>query len=122
MKSAIIINLDYERHSAEICRRVLDEIVRGMETAGFTRHFRLFIADMAREEACAEAKRVVAEAEDFLAGEGIFVFDVVRECYWFEYQESNDLLAPGNEMPEVTFLDSGELTCLLGTGSSQNSQ
>ena len=53
MKSAVIINLDYEHHSVQTCRRVWDEIVLGMEDAGFSRHYRLFLADMDGETATA---------------------------------------------------------------------
>ena len=65
-----------------------------MESAGFSRHYRIFLADMDGETATAKAKQVVAEVEDVLAPEGILVFDVIREFYWFEYRQINDLLAP----------------------------
>lgn len=107
MRSAVIINLDYERHGAETCRRIWDEIDSRMQEAGFTRHFRIYLADMNRESCCRKAKAVVAEVESTLANEGIPVFDVIREFYWFEYQQLNDLLAPANELPEVSFVDTG---------------
>ena len=114
MQSAIIINLDYERHTVQTCHRVWEEISLGMRTAGFDRHLRLFLAEMDRKAACARAKRVVSEVEDKLTPEGIIVFDVIREFYWFEYQAAvNDLLAPSNEMPEVSFLDAGALHAFL---------
>lgn len=113
MKSAVTINLDYERHSVETCGRIWEEISANMEAAGFSRHFRLFVADLGRETACKKAKAVVAAAEDKLLAEGIVVFDVVREFYWFEYQQINDLLAPANELPEVSFLDTGTFTAFI---------
>ncbi|MCK6404617.1 MAG: hypothetical protein L6Q60_01235 [Rhodocyclaceae bacterium] len=105
MNSAVIINLDYERHSVQICRRVWDEIAQGMTEAGFSRHHRLFLAEMDRETACTRAKGVVNRVEELLAAEGIIVFDVIREFYWFEYEQINDLLAPANQMPEISYLD-----------------
>lgn len=113
MKSAVIINLDYERHSVQTCRRIWEEIAQAMEAEGFSRHYRLFLADMNREAACKKAKAVVAAAEDKLLAEGIVVFDVIREFYWFEYQQINDLLAPANELPEVSFLDTGTFTAFV---------
>lgn len=113
MKSAVIINLDYERHSVQTCRRIWDEIAHGMEAAGFSRHYRLFMAEMDRETACGKAKRVVEDAENTLALEGIVVFDVIREFYWFEYQQINDLLALANEIPEVSFDDTGAFRAFL---------
>lgn len=118
MKSAVIINLDYERHSALVCRRVWDEVVQGMEAAGFSRHFRLFLADMDRETACSRAKKVVSEIEDRLAPEGVIVFDLIREFYWFEYQQINDLLAPSHDMPEVSYIDTGAFRAFLNTGTN----
>ncbi len=119
MKSAVIINLDYERHSAQDCRRIWEAIARGMDDAGFSRHFRIFLADMNRATACERAKAVVAAVEDELANDGIVVFDVIREFYWFEYQQINDLLAPANEIPEVSFLDTGTFEAFRKTGTSQ---
>lgn len=116
MKSAILINLDYERHSVQTCRQVWDGIAAGMQQAGFSRHFRLFLADMDREAACAAAKDVVTQVEDALADEGIIVFDVIREFYWFEYREINDLLAPANQLSEVSFIDSNAFHAFMNSG------
>jgi len=113
MKSAVIINLDYERYSVDVCRRIWEEISRRMDEAGFHRHFRLFLAEMDRETATGLAKSVVAAVETELANDGIVVFDAIREFYWFEYQQINDLLAPENEMPEVDFLDTGTFEAYL---------
>lgn len=120
MKSAILINLDYERHNAQTCRRVWAAIADSMAGAGFSSHFRLFLADMGREDACAAAKRVIAEVEDALAHDDIFVFDVIREFYWFEYQETNDLLAPANQMAEVSFIDASDFQAFLSSGRDLN--
>ena len=117
MQSAVIINLDYPRHSAEICRRIWEEIVQRMEAAGFSRHLRLFLADLDQETASKRAKRVVADTEDALAVEGILVFDVIREFYCFEYQQINDLLALANEIPEVSFLDTEHFPAFANPGT-----
>ena len=118
MKSAVIINLDYEHHSVQVCRAVWDEIVLRMESAGFSRHYRVFLADMDGETATAKAKQVVAEVEDVLAPEGILVFDVIREFYWFEYRQINDLLAPANEIPEVSIIQMDDFQRFLNSGTS----
>lgn len=118
MKSAVIINLDYEHHSVQTCRRVWDRIVNGMEHAGFSRHYRIFLADMDGETATAKAKQVVAAVEDALAPEGILVFDVIREFYWFEYRQINDLLAPTNEMPEVSIIQMDDFQRFLNSGTN----
>lgn len=119
MKSAVIINLDYERHSVDTCRRIWEEIEAGMTEAGFSRHFRLFLADMDRDSATAEAKNVVSMAENRLADEGILAFDVIREFYCFEYEQANDLLAPANEIPEVSFVDSDAFQAFLNSATPQ---
>ena len=113
MKSAVIINLDYERHDAAVCRRIWKEIEADMAEAGFTRHFRMFLADMDRERCCRTAREVVAAVESRLAGEGILAFDAIREFYWFEYGQANDLLAPANDLPEVSFVDAGTFEAFL---------
>ena len=48
MKSAVIINLDYEHHSVQVCRAVWDEIVLRMESAGFSRFLPTSVAAMSR--------------------------------------------------------------------------
>ncbi len=113
MKSAVIINLDYERHDAAICRRIWKEIESDMAEAGFVRHFRMFLADMDREHCCRKAREVVAAVENRLANEGILAFDAIREFYWFEYRQANDLLAPANDLPEVSFVDTDAFEAFL---------
>lgn len=111
MNYAIIINLDYEHHAPGVCRRVWDEISKRMVAAGFVPHFRLFLADLPRETVRERARGVVDATEAALAPEGIVVFGVVREFYWFEYEQINDLLAPVNELSEssVVYLDDPRL-------------
>lgn len=117
MKSAVIINLDYERHGAQTCRRIWDEISQRMATAGFEPHFRMFLADMDRKTACRLAREVVSTTEDVLAPEGIIVFDVIREFYWFEYEQINDLLAPANDLPEVSIIQMDDFQQFLNAGN-----
>lgn len=118
MKSAIIINLDYQRHGEQTCRRIWEDIARCMEEAGFSRHYRLFMINQDRETACQKAKAAVATAEEKLAGEGIDAFDAIREFYGFEYQQENDLLALVNEIPEVTFVESDAFRSFLGAAAN----
>jgi hypothetical protein len=117
MQSVVVINLDYQQHSAGTCRRIWEEIKKGMEGAGFSQHLRLFFAELDQETASLRAKRVIADAEDALALEGILVFDVIRELYCFEYQQINDLLALANEIPEVRFLDTESMPALVTAGT-----
>lgn len=113
MKSAVIINLDYERHDAASCRRVWNEIDCRMQEAGFSKHKRLFISSLDRESAGREAKAIVAGIENDLATEGIVVFDIIGEFYCFEYEQMNDLLDPSHHTPEVSFLDTGTFRAFL---------
>ena len=41
-----------------------------------------------------------------------------REFYWFEYEQINDLLAPANEMPEVSIIQMDEFQQFLNAGNS----
>lgn len=119
MNSAVIINLDYERHSTEICRRVWEEIAAGMAAAGFTRQRRLFLAAMDRKTAIARATEVVNRVEEMLEHEGIIVFDVIREFHWFEYREIDDLLLPANQLADISVLDdTGAFTPFLKPDAS----
>ena len=105
MKSAILINLDYERYPPHLCARLWQEIEHRMELAGFAKHKRLFLNTIEREQAVRIAREAVADAEVLLAAEGYNVFDAVREFYWFEYTQLNDLLSPINEEVEVDYVD-----------------
>lgn len=107
MKSAVIINLDYERHGHTECRRIWEEIDQRMQQAGFSRHKRLFVSTQDWATACRQAKAVVARVENDLAAEGIIIFDSISEFYCFDYQQMNDLLDPANHPPEVSFIDTG---------------
>ena len=113
MNSAIIINLDYEMHGTVVCSRVWEEIDRRMQQAGFSKHKRLFVTAMDWATASKQAKAVVAGVETDLAGEGIIVFDVIREFYCFEFKQLNDLLDPLNNPPEVSFVDTGTFRAFL---------
>ncbi|HRE18693.1 MAG TPA: hypothetical protein PLW86_16760 [Rhodocyclaceae bacterium] len=114
MKSAIIINLDYENHSIATCSRIWEEIERSMQQAGFSKHKRLFVTAMDWNTASKQAKSVMAAVENNLSSEGILVFDVIKELYCFEYQQMNDLLDPVNHTPEVSFVDTGTFRAFLG--------
>lgn len=107
MKSAIIINLDYERHDSTICQRVWAEIDAGMQQAGFAKHKRLFITSLDRDSASRKARPIIDAIENDLAADGIMVFDIISEFYCFAYQQMNDLLDPSHYTPEVSFLDTG---------------
>lgn len=118
MKSAIIINLDYEGHRPDSCQRFWEEVERRMEKAGFQKHRRIFVTTLDWETACRQAKAVVASIENDLAGDDIAIFDIIREFYCFEYEQMNDLLSPLNNQPEVSFLDTGTFRAYVADHSS----
>lgn len=107
MNSAIIINLDYEQYGSPVCRRVWKEIETRMLRAGFVKNNRLFLTSLAKDEACQQAKAVVAVVEELFAPENIHVMDLVREFYGLDYQNIHDLLTPASAAIEVNFLDTG---------------
>ena len=103
MNSAILINLDYERYPGPLCARLWQAIEARMHTAGFAKHKRLFLSAAERNEAIRRARDAVAEAETELLAEGQLLVDAVREFYWFEYAQINDLLSPNSEEVEVAY-------------------
>lgn len=105
MKSAIIINLDYEGHDANTCKRVWTAIDARMQEAGFAKHKRLFTTQLDRDSASMKAKIIVDQVENDLADEGIIVFDIISEFYCFAYQQLNDLLDPNSNPPQLDFVD-----------------
>lgn len=107
MNSAIIINLDYEQYGSEVCCKVWQEIEARMVRAGFIKNNRLFLTNLAKDEACQQAKFVVAEVNELFAQESTKVVDLIREFYGLEYQNIQDLLTPTSETIEVNFLDTG---------------
>lgn len=113
MKTAVIINLDYENHANDICSRIWTEVEQRMAQAGFSKHKRLFVTAMDWETASKQAKSVINTVENTLSAEGILVFDVIKEFYCFEYQQMNDLLDPVNQTPEVSFVDTGTFRAFL---------
>ena len=44
--------------------------------------------------------------------------DAVREFYWFEYRQINDLLAPANEIPEVSIIQMDDFQRFLNSGAN----
>ena len=107
MNSAIIINLDYERYGSKVCSRVWQEIESRMLHAGFVKNKRLFLTNLAKDDACQQAKGVVAVVEELFLPEGVQVIDLIREFYGLDYQNIHDLLTPSSETIEVNFLDTG---------------
>lgn len=107
MNSAIIINLDYEQYGSAVCCRVWKEIETRMLRAGFVKNNRLFLTKLAKDDACEQAKAIVAIVGELFAPEKIQVIDLIREFYGLDYQNIHDLLTPANEAIEVDFLDTG---------------
>ena len=103
MNSAILINLDYERYPGTLCARLWQAIEARMHAAGFAKHKRLFLCAAERVEAIRRARDAVAEAEAELLAEGHLLLDAVREFYWFEYAQINDLLSPNSEEVKVAY-------------------
>ena len=106
MKTAIIINLDYETQSIVNCRRLWGVIEMHMSKAGFTKNSRRFVTDLDSDSASKQARGVIdtIEAEYRTKGQSALAF--IRDFYAVPCDQIINLAPPVTYAIEVDMMSS----------------
>ena len=106
MKTAIIINLDYETQSIVNCRRLWGIIEMRMSEIGFTKNSRRFVTTMDSDTACKQARSVIdsIEAEYRTKGQSALAF--IRDFYSVPCDQIINLAPPVAHAIEVDMMAS----------------
>jgi len=100
MRFAILINLDYQNYSYELCRFLWNEIRVKMVNAGFLLDGRIFTIGRPPIEASARAREVIEsmneDMEDYDYPEfyGKDIYSFIKEFYGFDLSNTVNLLLP----------------------------
>lgn len=106
MKTAIIINLDYETQPIVKCRELWKAIETRMTKAGFQKYSRRFVTAMDPETACKQARGVIDSIEVEYCGQGLSAIVYIRDFYAVPYDKIINLAAPVSHSIEVDVMAS----------------
>ncbi|MDH5602130.1 MAG: hypothetical protein OEY78_12605 [Gammaproteobacteria bacterium] len=97
MSCAVVINLDYENNSEEVCQEIWDAIKKNMIQAGFRLDNRVFITNREKEEACTLARSVIENMEAHLEFDQKKLFLYLKDFYAYDMEHTMNLLLPSND-------------------------
>lgn len=94
MYYAIVINLDYDTHSAESCKELWNVIRDHMLASGFRCDGRTFTIEAREEEATNLARKVIDDIESHMDYHNKRIFLYLKEFYGFDMACTTNLLLP----------------------------
>lgn len=97
MSYAIVINLDYENNSEELCQEIWEAIKARMLTAGFRLDNRVFMTKLPQKEACDLARSVLEGLEAHLEFHRKHVFRFLKDFYGYDMEHTRNLLVPDTD-------------------------
>lgn len=97
MSYAVVVNLDYENNSEEVCQEIWDNIKKAMLGAGFRLDNRVFIINRDNKEACELARGVIEGMEAHLDFNEKHVFRYLKDFYGYAMDQTTNLLVPSTE-------------------------
>jgi len=103
MAYAIVINLDHQKHSNEVCKILWNEIKEAMVAAGFHTEERTFFINLPEKEACQRARDAMDSLESHLEYHRKHLHKYLREFYGFPAESRTNLLLPPVDDIEVAF-------------------
>lgn len=101
MSCAIVINLDYENNSEEVCQEIWDGIKLKMLEAGFRLDNRVFIINRGQKESCELARGVIEGIESHLDFDKKHVFRYLKDFYGYDMSHTMNLLIPGTGSEDI---------------------
>lgn len=107
MKTAIIINLDYETQPIVKCRQLWTVIEEQMTKAGFVKNSRRFVAAADSDTACRLARGVIDSIENEYRAKGQSAVACIRDFYAVPYAKIINLMGPMSHAIEVDMMASG---------------
>lgn len=107
MKTAIIINLDYETQPSVKCRQLWTSIEARMTAAGFVKTSRRFVTPADCATACRLAKEAMDSIEADYRKSGQSTAPLIRDFYCVPCDQITDLLAAPPQAIEVDMMATG---------------
>jgi len=107
MKTAIIINLDYETRPIVKCRELWQVIESRMSKAGFSKISRRFVTAMDADTACKQAIGVMDSIEAEYKANGLSAMAFIRDFYAVPCDQITNLAPPVSHAIEVDMMASG---------------
>lgn len=102
MSYAIVINLDYENNSEEVCQEIWDVIKLRMLEAGFRLDNRVFIINREEKVACELARSVIEGIESHLDFDEKHLYRYLKDFYGYDMDHTSNLLVPSINDIEVS--------------------
>lgn len=103
MATALIINLDYARHSQAVCEALWQEIRDTLQNNGFCLNGRLFTHSLPPEQALPLARELMESFEAHLDFHERRFHRFIKEFYGFPAGNMIDLLTPCARDIEVSY-------------------
>ena len=102
-KTAVVINLDYEHTSQELCDALWEAICQILQANGFLYSARLFLHEREPEYALPLARSLMESLELHLDFHERRFHRHIKEFYGFGYHNISNLLTPCPHAIEVSF-------------------
>ncbi len=107
MKTAIVINLDYETKPIVKCQQLWTVIETRMSDAGFVKVSRRFVIPLDAEAAGKQARAVIDGIESEYLAKGHSAMAYIRDFYAVPYEAIINLAGPVSHAIEVDMMASG---------------
>ena len=107
MKTAIVINLDYETKPIVKCQQLWAVIETRMSDAGFVKISRRFVISMDADAAGKQARGVIDGIESEYLAKGFSAVAYIRDFYAVPYEAIINLAGPVSHAIEVDMMASG---------------
>jgi len=107
MKTAIVINLDYETRPIGKCQQLWALIEARMADAGFSKSSRRFVIDLNPDAAGKQARAVLDAIESEYCAKGQSAAAYIRDFYAMPYDAIINLAGPVSHAIEVDMMASG---------------
>ena len=94
MRYAIVINMDYDNQSPEVCSEIWHIIKDKMIAVGFLANGRNFTINKSEQEACELARAVIEGIEEHLEYHNKRIYRYLKEFYGFNMADTINLMLP----------------------------
>lgn len=97
MSCAIVINLDYENNSEQVCQEIWDAIKQRMLEAGFRLDNRVFMINREKHETASLARGVIEGMESHLDFDQKQIYLYLKDFYAYDMEHTTNLLVPKSD-------------------------
>ncbi len=114
LRTAIVVNLDYESQALTVCKSLWSLIEVRMLAAGFTKINRRFVLDADTDTTCKKARSIMDAIEAEYRARGANASACVRDFYAVPHSVIVDLSTPVCHAIEVDMMSTGAFQKFFG--------